>query len=244
VKTTESHHASSVSRRLGLGLKWVVDRGGSLTLLTALLPVMGAISVWILIDDGRPILFIQRRAGRKGVPFGMFKYRTMINNAVEIGRAMQISDDPFGVIANDPRITKSGRFLRRTGLDEVPQLINVLLGQMSLVGPRPDLVEQVAGYTEEDRRRLDVLPGITGYSQVHGRDEIGWPERIKQDIWYIENWTFLLDMQIAAATFLQLFRSEPNPIEDTMNIERARAAGTVPADTSERLEQTAPRRDD
>jgi lipopolysaccharide/colanic/teichoic acid biosynthesis glycosyltransferase len=94
---------------------------------------------------------------------------------------------------------------------------------MSLVGPRPDLVEQVANYSERDRRRLTVLPGITGWSQVHGREEIGWPERFEQDAWYVEHWSLLLDARIALATLTQLFRSEEAPLEDEMNIERARA---------------------
>lgn len=218
--------------------KWLLDRLGAMLLMLLLLPFGLAISVWILVDDGWPIFFVQRRAGRGGVPFGMLKFRTMINNAVEIGRAMRITEDPFGIQREDPRITASGRFLRRTGLDEIPQLWNVFVGQMSLVGPRPDLVEQAANYTPEDRRRLLVLPGITGYSQVNGRDEIGWPERIRQDIWYIEHWSFGLDMKIALATFSQIFRKEPNPVEDAMNIERARKAAVpqTPADADPKPE--------
>src|SRR5690606_36242458 len=101
------------------------------------------------------------------------------------------------------------RFLRRTGLDELPQLLNVLVGQMSLVGPRPDIPEQVVHYSAADRRRLEVLPGITGWSQVHGRDEIGWPERIAQDVWYISRWSLLLDLKVAWLTVFQLVRDEP-----------------------------------
>ena len=133
--------------------------------------------------------------------------------------------DPYGILPDDPRITRSGRWLRRTSLDELPQLANVLVGQMSLVGPRPDLVEQAAHYTEHERRRLEVRPGITGWSQVNGRDEISWPERIEQDIWYVDHWSLGLDARILAMTVGQLRRPEPAPVEDTTNIERARAGG-------------------
>ena len=102
-----------------------------------------------MLESGRPVIFRQRRAGESAKPFSMLKFRTMVPNAVELGRELKLSDDPFGLLPNDPRITRSGRFLRRTSLDELPQLWNVLRGQMSLVGPRPDLVEQVANYEPE-----------------------------------------------------------------------------------------------
>jgi lipopolysaccharide/colanic/teichoic acid biosynthesis glycosyltransferase len=202
-------------------LKWIADRVAAVILLVLFSPVMLVLSLWVLVDAGRPVLFVQRRSGKRGTPFRMLKYRTMVNDAVRVGQEMGISDDPFGVVKHDPRITRSGRFLRRTGLDELPQLFNVLIGQMSLVGPRPDLVEQVANYSDSDRRRLDVLPGITGWSQIHGRDEIGWPERIRQDIWYVEHWSLWLDLRILVGTFAQFARPEPDPVEDEMNIERA-----------------------
>jgi hypothetical protein len=138
-------------------------------------------------------------------------------------RALAASDDPYGVVPDDPRITKPGRLLRRTSLDELPQLLNVLAGQMSLVGPRPDLVAQAANYSDRDRGRLAVEPGITGWSQVNGREAITWPERIEQDLWYIENWSLPLDLRIIVLTFTQLRRDDEQPVEDEMNIERARA---------------------
>jgi lipopolysaccharide/colanic/teichoic acid biosynthesis glycosyltransferase len=204
--------------------KYVGDRVFAVLLLIALSPVLLGIALWIIADSGRPALIRQRRAGEDGKPFGMFKFRTMVQNAVELGRALQLSDDPFAVVKDDPRVTRAGRFLRRTGLDELPQLLNVLIGQMSLVGPRPDLVEQAANYVESDRRRLTVLPGITGWSQVQGREEIPWPERIALDIWYIEHWSLWLDLKIVLMTVGQFGRGEPEPVEDTMNIERAREA--------------------
>jgi lipopolysaccharide/colanic/teichoic acid biosynthesis glycosyltransferase len=209
------------ARRL---VKAVADRCLAALLIVLLAPLVAVIVAWIVIDDGRPAFFVYPRAGRNGRPFRMLKFRTMVRDAIEIGRRERLSDDPFGIVPDDPRITGPGVFLRRTGLDELPQLVNVLVGQMSLVGPRPDLVEQVANYTERDRGRLAVLPGITGWSQVHGRDEIGWPERIEQDLWYIEHWSLRLDSKILLRTVGQLFRDEPVPVEDTMNIERARAA--------------------
>jgi lipopolysaccharide/colanic/teichoic acid biosynthesis glycosyltransferase len=201
-------------------LKYVADRLLAALLLFLLLPVFLGIALWIVAGSGRPALMRQRRAGKNGKPFGMFKFRTMVQNALE--RAAEVTDDPFGVVKDDPRITRAGRLLRRTGLDELPQLLNVLVGQMSLVGPRPDLVEQAAHYSDSDRRRLAVLPGITGWSQVQGREEIGWPERIALDIWYIEHWSLLLDVKIVFMTVGEFGRDEPDPAEDTMNIERAR----------------------
>lgn len=205
-------------------LKHAADRVLALLLLLLLAPVFLVISLWIVLDSGRPALLRQRRAGKGGKPFGMFKFRTMVQNAVDVGRALELSEDPFGVVKEDPRITRPGGILRRTGLDELPQLLNVLRSDMSLVGPRPDLVEQVENYTDSDRRRLDVPPGITGWSQVQGREEIPWPERIALDTWYIEHWSLRLDLKILLLTVGQFARGEPEPVEDTMNIERARQA--------------------
>ena len=203
-------------------IKAVLDGVGAAVALLLLSPLFTAIVLWIWLDDGRPALIAQERAGRDGKPFRMLKFRTMVVDAVEAGKRLGL-EDPWGLLPDDPRITRSGHFLRRTSLDELPQLINVLKGEMSLVGPRPDLVEQVANYSDRDRRRLAVRPGITGWSQVQGREEIGWPERFEQDAWYIEHWSLRLDARIVLATFTQLLRSGEAPVEDTMNIERARA---------------------
>jgi lipopolysaccharide/colanic/teichoic acid biosynthesis glycosyltransferase len=202
-------------------LKRIGDRLAAAVLLILLSPLLAAIAIWILIDGGRPAILAQDRAGKHGKTFRMLKYRTMVQNALEL--AAHLTDDPFGVVENDPRVTRPGRFLRKTGLDELPQLWNVLRGEMSLVGPRPDLVEQAKNYTDHDRRRLAVLPGITGWSQVNGREAIGWPERIEQDIWYIDHWSLGLDLKILWRTFSELGRSGEKPAVDTMNIERARA---------------------
>ncbi len=154
----------------------------------------------------------------------MVKFRTMVPDAISLGRELGLSKDPFGLVKDDPRITRSGRWLRRSSLDELPQLANVLLGQMSLVGPRADLVEQAANYAGEEARRLTVLPGITGWAQVHGRDSVPWQDRFAMDLWYIDHWSLWLDAKIVFMTFGELFRAEPEPVEDELNIERARAA--------------------
>jgi lipopolysaccharide/colanic/teichoic acid biosynthesis glycosyltransferase len=201
-------------------LKRITDRLVAAILLVLLSPLLAAIALWILVDGGRPVLLAQERVGKGGRRFRMLKFRTMVQNALEL--ASGLTDDPYGVVEGDPRITRPGRFLRRTSLDELPQLWNVLLGQMSLVGPRPDLVGQVENYTDRDRGRLAVEPGITGWSQVNGREEIGWPERIEQDLWYIEHWSLGLDLKILLRTLTQIARPEERPVEDTMNIQRAR----------------------
>jgi lipopolysaccharide/colanic/teichoic acid biosynthesis glycosyltransferase len=201
--------------------KWIADRAAAVLLLILLSPLLVGIAVWILVDGGRPALLRQERVGKNGRRFTMLKFRTMVPNALEL--AHELTDDPYGVVPDDPRITRPGRFLRRTSLDELPQLWNVFVGQMSLVGPRPDLVEQAANYSEHDRGRLAVEPGITGWSQVNGREEISWPERIEQDLWYIEHWSLSLDARILVRTFTQLGREEERPVEDEMNIERSRS---------------------
>ena len=209
-------------------VKAVLDRVLAALGLVLLSPLFAGLALWIVLESGRPVLFRQRRAGKDGVPFSMLKFRTMVKDAVELGRELRLSEDPFGLLPDDPRITRSGRFLRRTSLDELPQLWNVLRGEMSIVGPRPDLIEQVANYEPGDRRRLAVKPGITGWAQVLGRDEIPWEERFRLDAWYVDNWSLALDARIVLMTFTQLGRPEPKPIEDTLNIERARRSQTRP----------------
>jgi lipopolysaccharide/colanic/teichoic acid biosynthesis glycosyltransferase len=216
-----------------IALKHGLDRILATAGLVVLSPLLAGIAVWVRAESGRPVLLRQRRAGKDGKPFGMLKFRTMVPDAIEVGRRIGIGADPYGMVPNDPRITRSGRFLRRTSLDELPQLWNVLRGEMSLVGPRPDLVEQAAHYTPEERRRLTVRPGITGWSQIQGRDEIPWPERFEHDAWYVEHWSLVLDAKILLRTFSHLFRPEPTPVEDTMNIERARAKSRKPERSGE-----------
>jgi len=196
--------------------------------LLLLTPLLAGIALAILIDSGRPVLFVSPRAGREGRPFEMLKYRTMVRNAVGIGRELRLSEDPFGLVKADPRVTRVGRFLRRTGLDELPQLVHVVTGTMSLVGPRADLVEQAAAYEPRERRRLSVLPGITGWAQVNGRDSVSWPERFELDLWYLDHWSLWLDAKILVRTVGELFRAEEEPVEDSLNIERAKKRASSP----------------
>ena len=205
-------------------VKRVLDPVAAAAGLVVLSPVYAGLAVAVLVDSGRPLLFVSERAGLEGRPFGMLKFRTMIPDAIAVGREQGISEDPFGIVKGDPRITRVGRWLRRTGLDELPQLVNVVRGQMSLVGPRADLVEQAAAYEDRERRRLTVRPGITGWAQVNGRDSLPWEKRFELDLWYLDNWSLWLDLKIVGLTFAQVFRSDPEPVEDTMNIERSRAA--------------------
>jgi lipopolysaccharide/colanic/teichoic acid biosynthesis glycosyltransferase len=210
-------------KRLQHAVKTAADPLLALVLLVLLSPLVALIVAVIVAESGRPVFFVYPRAGREGRPFPMLKFRTMVPDAIELGRRLGISEDPFGIVREDPRVTRVGRWLRRTGLDELPQLWNVLRGQMSLVGPRADILEQVENYEARERRRLSVKPGITGWAQVHGRDSITWPERFELDLWYLDHWSLLLDAKILLLTVRELFRAEPKPVIDTLNIERHKA---------------------
>jgi len=209
-------------------VKRVLDPVAAAVGLIVLSPAYAGLALAVYLDSGRPMIFVSPRAGLNGRPFGMLKFRTMIPDAITVGREQRISEDPFGIVKSDPRITRVGRWLRRTGLDELPQLVNVVRGQMSLVGPRADLVEQAESYAERERRRLTVRPGITGWAQVNGRDSVSWPERFEQDLWYLDNWSLWLDAKILVRTVGELFRAEPEPIEDSLNIERAKNRTSSP----------------
>ena len=180
-------------------------------------PLVGAGALAVKLQDGGPILYRQQRVGKDGEEFELLKLRTMVVGAEKLGAG-------YAVDRGDPRITRTGRLLRRLSIDELPQLWNVVRGEMSLIGPRPTLRYQVERYDERQRRRLEVKPGITGWAQIHGRDEIPWEERFELDAWYVDNWSLALDARILLATFTQLGRPDPEPVEDTLNIERAKAA--------------------
>lgn len=198
----------------------VLNRLTALFMLLPLAPLILLVAAWIRIADGKGVLFVQDRAGQDGVPFRMLKFRSMVHDSVALSARLGI-DDPFGLVENDPRITRCGRILRRTSLDELPQLFNVLRGQMNLVGPRPDVLPQVARYSPEDARRLEVKPGITGWAQVNGRDDIDWPTRFKLDRWYVDNWSPLLDLKILWRTAITVNRGEPPVHVDSHNITKA-----------------------
>jgi lipopolysaccharide/colanic/teichoic acid biosynthesis glycosyltransferase len=156
-------------------------------------PVMAAAAVAIRLESKGHVLYRQRRIGKDGQPFDVLKLRTMVSGAERMGAGLAIDE-------GDPRITRVGAFLRRTSLDEVPNLLNVLRGEMSIVGPRPTVPVQVAQYTERQMGRLAVKPGITGWAQVNGRASLPWPERIELDLWYVEHRSWVLDLRILART--------------------------------------------
>jgi lipopolysaccharide/colanic/teichoic acid biosynthesis glycosyltransferase len=167
--------------------------------LAAASPLLAAAALAIKLEDGGPVLFRQRRVGKDGVEFDLLKLRTMVVGAETMGAG-------YAVDRGDPRITRVGRVLRRLSLDELPQLWNVVRGEMSMIGPRPTLAYQVERYTPRQRRRLEVKPGITGWAQVHGRAALPWEERIELDVWYVEHRSAWVDLKILALTPLALFR--------------------------------------
>jgi lipopolysaccharide/colanic/teichoic acid biosynthesis glycosyltransferase len=171
--------------------------GASLGLALAS-PFLAAGALAIKLADGGPVVYRQRRVGKDGREFELFKLRTMVVGAEQQGAG-------WAVNRGDPRITRAGRLLRRLSLDEVPQLWNVVRGEMSLIGPRPTLAYQVAEYTPRQRKRLDVKPGITGWAQIHGRASLPWEERIELDVWYVENRSPAVDLKILLRTPRALF---------------------------------------
>jgi lipopolysaccharide/colanic/teichoic acid biosynthesis glycosyltransferase len=170
---------------------------GAGLLLTS--PLLGLAALATKLSDGGPILYRQTRVGKDGVDFDVLKLRTMVVGAEGMGAG-------YAVDRGDRRITRVGRVLRRTSIDELPQLWNILRGDMSVVGPRPTLRYQVEQYDEHQRRRLELRPGLTGWAQVHGRASLPWAERIELDVWYVEHRSPRIDLEILLRTPLALFR--------------------------------------
>jgi lipopolysaccharide/colanic/teichoic acid biosynthesis glycosyltransferase len=162
-------------------------------------PLLGIAALAIKLEDGGPILYRQTRVGKDGADFDVLKLRTMVVGAEGLGAG-------YAVDQGDRRITRVGRILRRTSIDELPQLWNILRGDMSVIGPRPTLRYQVEQYDEHQRHRLDIRPGLTGWAQVHGRASLPWAERIELDVWYVENRSPRRDLEILLRTPLALFR--------------------------------------
>ena len=173
----------------------VVGAGAALVLAS---PVLGIAALAVKLEDGGPVLYRQRRVGKDGGEFELLKLRTMVVDAER-----QVAG--YAVDRGDPRITRAGRILRRLSVDELPQLWNVLRGEMSLIGPRPTLRYQVERYTERQRRRLEVKPGLTGWAQIHGRASVPWDDRIELDVWYVEHRSPRVDLQILLRTPPALF---------------------------------------
>jgi lipopolysaccharide/colanic/teichoic acid biosynthesis glycosyltransferase len=162
-------------------------------LLAVTAPLLALAALAIRLESRGPVFYRQLRVGRDGRPFELWKLRTMVPGAESMGAGVY-------VLEGDPRITRTGRLLRRFSLDELPNLVNVLRGEMAIVGPRPTVQEQVDRYTDRQRRRLEVRPGITGWAQINGRTSLPWPERIELDVWYVEHRSMRLDLRILART--------------------------------------------
>lgn len=181
--------------------KAIADRIMALFALILLAPAFLLIAVLIKLTSPGPVFFRQTRAGLRGRAFSIVKFRTMVEEAESVGMGLMTNRD-------DPRVTRVGRILRQFSLDELPQLINIVIGDMSLIGPRPTLPYQVERYTSRQRGRLLMRPGITGWAQIHGRKRLSWPERIEYDLWYVQNWSLLLDLQIMVRTIPIALRAE------------------------------------
>lgn len=194
-KTEEADHGLN---QRGYRLKRMLDCLLSALLLLLLAPLLMIVVALIVLESPGSPIYRQRRVGRDGSPFDLYKLRTMVKDAEHIGSGLVVEE-------GDERITRIGNYLRRFSIDELPNLINVLRGQMSIVGPRPTLQAQVDRYTERQRLRLTVRPGITGWAQIRGRASLPWSERIELDIWYTENVSLVLDLKILLRTARMVF---------------------------------------
>jgi len=185
-------------RGLALGAKRAIDVAIAGAALVATAPILGAAAIATRIASGSPVFFRQERPGRDAKPFRVIKFRTMNDARNARGDLLPDAD----------RLTKVGAFLRATSIDELPQLVNVLRGEMSLVGPRPLLMQYLPRYSKEQARRHEVLPGITGWTQINGRNGLSWEEKFALDVWYVEHWSPWLDIKILAKTIGSVLRRE------------------------------------
>jgi undecaprenyl phosphate N,N'-diacetylbacillosamine 1-phosphate transferase len=190
---------AAFQKNLALAFKRLFDIIIAATVLALLSPLIALISLAIKLDDGGAILFVQDRVGRNRRRFRCYKFRTMVLGAESIGQGLKVA-------ADDPRITRVGRLLRLWTLDEVPQLLNVLKGEMSIVGPRPWVPSEAAYCSPADSRRFEFKPGMAGWAWIHGRNRLPWEERIRLDLWYVDHWSLWLDFYILVKAFVLLFR--------------------------------------
>lgn len=197
-----------------ISMKRAIDLICSIILIIFFSPLMMIISISILISMGSPILFKQERPGLHGKPFYIYKFRTMIEKRDSSGK----------MLPGKERLTKTGVFLRKFSLDELPQLYNVFRGELSLVGPRPLLMEYLALYTEEQARRHEVKPGITGWAQVNGRNAISWEEKFKYDLWYVDNQSTWVDIKIIFLTVKKVVIKEGVSSKAHYSMDRYRGA--------------------
>ena len=179
-------------------IKRVVDIAGASVGIILVAPVLLVVSLLVLLTMGRPVLFRQQRPGLRGKPFTLYKFRTMRDARTASGE----------LLPDDLRLTTFGKWLRSTSLDELPELFNVLKGEMSLVGPRPLLMEYLPRYSPEQARRHEVKPGITGWAQVNGRNALTWEEKFRMDVWYVDHWNLWLDMKIVLLTIWKVLKRE------------------------------------
>lgn len=214
-------------------MKRAVDLCTSAVALVVLAPVMAVIAVVVRLSMGSPVFFVQQRAGRDAVPFGLLKFRTM----------RHAGSDDLNPLHDMDRITRIGRVLRRTSLDELPSLINVLRGDMSLVGPRPLPVTYVARYTPAQARRLAVRPGLTGWAVVHGRNHLGWDERFDLDCWYVDHRSLLLDLRILLRTVGVVFGGVGVNRDERTTMDEFRPAASSGADADQSRESVDHRTD-
>ena len=180
-----------------------LDILGALAVLIFVLPLMIVVATVIKVQDGGPILFGHSRIGRDGRTFRCWKFRSMVTDAENLRADLEVDHERSSVLfkmVNDPRVTRPGRLIRRLSIDELPQLWNVLRGQMSLVGPRPPLPHEAASYGSDMRRRLRVRPGMTGLWQVSGRSDLSWDETVRLDLFYVDNWSMVQDLNILVRT--------------------------------------------
>lgn len=181
-----------------LRAKKLIDKTIACVLLTILSPVLAGVALLLWVTMGRPLLFHQTRAGRYGRRFRIVKFRTMTDK----------QDSAGCLLPDEARLTAVGRFLRATSLDELPELWNVLCGELSLVGPRPLLVQYLERYSQEQARRHEVMPGITGWAQINGRNDLTWEQKFVLDVWYVDNWSLGLDFRILVKTAWQVVKRE------------------------------------
>ena len=215
---------TTLYRRFG---KRLLDLVLSLTALGLLAPILVLLAILVRLNLGSPVLFRQKRSGRHGKPFTILKFRTMTEERDSSGKRL----------ADSKRLTRFGKFLRRTSLDELPELLNVLRGEMSLVGPRPLVPRYDSYFSERERKRFDVLPGITGWAQINGRNNLVWDGRLSCDVWYAESCSLLLDLKILCLTVIKVLRGEDVQVDPGLTFpsldeeRRQRAAGAATAES-------------
>ena len=221
-KQLEIESESSMEFSLYEVIKRLIDIACSFLGVILLSPLFIIIAIIIKITSKGPVFFSQKRVGKNGKEFNMYKFRSMVVNAEELKEKLAAQNEmsgPMFKMKDDPRVTKVGKFIRKTSIDELPQLWNVLKGDMSLVGPRALLVEYLQYYNSEQIRRHEVLPGLTGWAQINGRNSITWNEKFKLDVWYVDNWSLWLDVKIFFLTFWKVIKREGINQSETVTME-------------------------